>query len=797
MRVASRRFSRVLAGLLWLCPALGCAQESRATSTDRFAALILAAEQAAARGHRDVSVQLARQLTSQYERSGATSAAEHTSAGRAYVLQGVGNVAAVKAALAAFDRATAMDSSYLESQRRTAALFLDKYDAPEARTLYAGVLRRAPEDAEALLGLARVEEFESKGNALETARKSANANPRFAPARAFIARLQLDAEAFDSARVTARSAVALDSTLLDAWSVLGAVAWLTGDSVTYRDAQAVARRLQPGGAEFDVFLAEAAVRQRRYAEAVRLAGEAVGRDSLSVAALGVLGTNQLRLGDFPAGRAALERAFALDPYNVWHKNTLDLLDKMRGFRTVERGRFRITAPEREADLLVLYIAPLLERAYDSLAMRYDYRPATPIHLELYDVQADFSVRTVGLNGLGALGVSFGNLLALDAPNVQAKGSYNWGSTAWHELAHTFTLGASAHRVPRWLSEGLSVLEERRANPGWGARGSLGWLMAYAGGRIRPLSQLNDGFMRPRTPDEVGNSYYQASLFGEWVESTRGAAALRGLLKGYRDGQDTPTVFQRVLGLSMAQADAQFDGWVQTRYASAIAAVGGMQGVGADADAGADAGADAARGARAASRDSSGGRFVRTMREAVAMMNARPDSARVLFEQARAMMPAYAGDDGPSWFLSQLALQRGDTAAVLTYLPEVTGRDETAYDANVLEARVRGRRGDVAGAMSAWERALWIWPYEAADRRELAQLATQAGDHARSIRERRAVLALRPTDVLQARYELAKALADGGDVAGARRELLSVLEEAPSYEQAQALLLELRRRGGPR
>jgi len=786
--VTSRRFTHVLAGLLWLWPAVGCAQEARAPLPDRFASLIASAEQAAARGERAASVRLARQLTSQYESGGAANAAEHTSAGRAYVLQGVGNVDAVKAALAAFDRATAMDSTYLESQRRTAALFLDKYDAPEARALYSGVLRRAPDDAEALLGLARVEEFESKGNPLETARKSANANPRFAPARAFIARLHLDAEAFDSARVTARSAVALDSALLDAWSVLGAVAWLTGDSASYREAQATARRLQPAGAAFDVFLAEALVRQRRYAEAVRLAGEAVRRDSLSVAALGVLGTNQLRLGDFAAGRAALERAFALDPYNVWHKNTLDLLDKMRGFRTVERGRFRITAPEKEADLLVLYIAPLLERAYDSLALRYDYRPPTPIHLEFYDVQADFSVRTVGLNGLGALGVSFGTLLALDAPNVQAKGSYNWGSTAWHELAHTFTLGASAHRVPRWLSEGLSVLEERRANAGWGARGSLGWLMAYAGGRIRPLSQLNDGFMRPRSPDEVGNSYYQASLFGEWVETTRGAAALRGMLAGYRDGQDTPTVFQRVLGLSMAQADAQFDAWIQTRYASAIAAVGGMR------TAGTVVGASARD---AIARDSSGGSFVRTMREGVALMNTRPDSARALFERARSMMPAYAGDDGPSWFLSQLALQRGDTATVLTYLPEVTGRDETAYDANVLEARVRSRRGDVAGAMAAWERALWIWPYEAADRNELAQLAARAGDHARAVRERRAVLALRPTDVLQARYELAKALADSGDVAGARRELLSVLEEAPSYEQAQALLLELRRRGGPR
>ena len=753
-------------------PLPACAQERAAVAPDRFAAEIAAAEASARRGARADAVARARRIVAAYERDGGRSSAEHTSAGRAYVLLGSGNAGAVRAALGAFDRATALDSTNLEAQRRTGALFLDKYNAPEARASYAAVLARAPNDAEALLGLARVEEFEGKGTALATARKSVAANARHADALAYVARLQLDAEAFDSARVTALAAVTADSTALDGWAVLGSLAWLTGDSATYQRALRAATALQPAPVDFFVRLAESAVRQRRYEEAVRLAERAVRFDSLSVPALGVLGTNQLRLGAMDDGRRTLERAFALDPFNVWHKNTLDLLDKLRGFQTIDQGRFRVVAPAEEAELLALYIVPLLERAYDSLAVRYGYRPPTPVRLEFYRQHADFSVRTVGLNGLGALGVSFGSLLAMDTPSARDRGTFNWDSTAWHELTHAFTLGASAHRVPRWLSEGLSVLEERRAGTGWGARTTLPWMLAYQRGQLRPLSALTDGFMRPRYPEETSFSYYQASLFCEWVETTKGARALPALLTAYRDGLDTPSAFQKVLGLTMPQADAQFDAWLKGRFATELAAVGG-----------------------AGARDSSGGTFVHTMRQAVTLLEARQDSARVLLERARTLFPSYSGEDGPAWYLSQVALGVRDTALAIAMLEQVTGRSETAWQANQLEARLRRERGDLAGAAAALERMLWIWPYEAGDHEALALMAAARGDHALAVRERRAVIATRPTDLLTARYELARALADAGEVAAARRELLQVLEEAPSFEKAQTLLLELRRRGG--
>src|SRR6185503_18134860 len=122
---------------------------------------------------------------------------------------------------------------------------------------------------------------------------------------------------------------------------------------------------------------------------------------------------------------------------------------------------------KESALLSIYGSALAEEAYDSLAARYGYKPATPVRVEVYNSHADFSVRTVGLAGLGALGVSFGNVVAMDSPSAREGGEFNWGSTLWHELAHVFTLGMTAHRVPRWLSEGLSVVEERRARRTWG------------------------------------------------------------------------------------------------------------------------------------------------------------------------------------------------------------------------------------------------------------------------------------------------------------------------------------------
>ena len=64
---------------------------------------------------------------------------------------------------------------------------------------------------------------------------------------------------------------------------------------------------------------------------------------------------------------------------------------------------------------------------------------------------------------------------------------------------------------------------------WGA-GATGWCVSeMANGKLRPISTLSDGFLRPRVPEETQFSYYQASLVGEMVDASRGAEALPACL----------------------------------------------------------------------------------------------------------------------------------------------------------------------------------------------------------------------------------------------------------------------------
>ncbi len=672
----------------------------RTNSSERRQASVIVAELANRRGDRATAVRTASAILDAYEDAASPwPARDQVAAGRAYLLLAERDAGAVRSALRAFDAAAAADPTLLDAQLRAADLLLAKYNAPDARASYEGVLRRRADHPRALLGLAKVEEFEGKGTALATARKALEGNVSLTGAHLLIAKLYLESEADDSARAAASRALAVDSSAVDAWATIAAVAWLRGDSAAFRAARASVTRLDPRPSDFYVTLADAASRQRRYADAARFSEQALALDSSSVPALGALGTNLLRAGEIARGRALIERAFEIDPFNLWHKNTLDLLDELATFRTVRMGRFEFVTPAREADILLPYLSPLLEEAYEKLAARYGYRPEPPIRMELFERHADFSVRTVGLTGLGALGVSFGPVLAMDAPSARDPGSFNWGSTAWHELAHTFTLGLSGNRVPRWFSEGASVLEGRRARPGWGADVSPRFIQALRSNDLRKVSALNDGFVRPRDPGEVVLSYYQASLVCEMLEEQFGADVLGKMLRAWGEGHETPAVFQRVLPVDEATLDRRFSEWVARRFTARI----------------------------------------------------DPDTLRADADLER--------------------LRARVTAA------------ERAKDDKALA--------------DALEQMIWVWPYDQEVHERLATVAARLGQPGTVVRARRTIVALGPSDVLEARYQLARALLAAGDRAAARREVLGVLEQAPTFEKAQGLLLELRNPDGGR
>lgn len=720
------------------------------------------------RGERDAAMRQFDRFIDVYNASESLTASALTAVGTAVRFLGARDPQLFRDALKAYDEAMAEDPSDPEPRVRLGQLFLDKYNSPDAQETLREVLSANPRHPRALLEMARAKHFDGSSEALDLVRKSLEVNPNLIPARLLLARLLLEQENDAAAEAEIRKALAVNPASLEALSMLAALHFVRGEHDAYGRVSQQVQQLNPRYAELYTTVGDAAVRRRLYDEASELGERAVALDPTAWSAFGMLGLNELRRGRAEAARRHLEQAFKGDPYNVWTKNTLDLLDTYPRYRTVRTPRFELFLHEDEADLLSLYAAEIAEEAYRNLSERYGYQPPSPIRVEFYPNHADFSVRSVGLAGLGALGVAFGNVLAMDSPSAREKGQFNWGSTLWHEITHAVTLGLSDHRVPRWFTEGLSVHEERRARPGWGSETGPTFLLAYAGGELPPASRLSEVFVRPESPEQLGHGYHLASLVVEWMEEAHGFQAVLGFLRGYAQGRTTEQLLGSELRSDPERFDKDFDAWIRRRYATQLRALG-----------------------RLVPGSVEGGEFTEAMVESQRLIEqGRLDEARRAVERAAELFPEYSGASAPHAILAEIHLKQGNQREAAEALKKLTALDENAFAANLKLAEILEGTGDAAGAAEALERIVYIFPMELELHGRLAQLYERAGDHRRAIRERRAVVALNPVDRAEALYQLALALERSGDRAAAKQEVLRALEASPRFDKAQELLLRL-------
>ncbi|HEX6071297.1 MAG TPA: tetratricopeptide repeat protein [Longimicrobiaceae bacterium] len=707
------------------------------------------------RGEVDEAMQRFDRFIDVYNDSDNLSAADLTAVGTAVRYLAIRDHQLFQDALKAYDEAVAADPEFLEPRLLLGELFLDRYDSPQAQEAFLEVLAINSVHPRALVGMARAKQFDGDTpEAFELATKALEINYQSVPARVLLARLTIDSENPVSAEQEIEEALKVNPRSLEALSMLAAIRFLQGDDRRFGEVRDRVLGFNPRYAPLYVTLAELAAQHRRYAQAADFARRAVELDSSAWAGYGALGLNQLRLGQVEEARASLERSFDGDPYNAWIKNTLDLLDTFGDYELRTSPRFVYMLHGEEAGLLYPYISQLAEEAYDDFARRYGYEPETPIRIEVYPRHADFSVRTVGLTGLGALGVAFGNVLALISPSATEAGEVNWGSTLWHELGHTMALGMSNNRVPRWFTEGLSVVEERKARPGWGSETTADFMMAYDATEIPPVSRLNEGFTRPASPQHLGLAYHMASLVVEWIEETHGFDAIVGMLRAYGEGMSTQQAFRRVLREDPETMDDAFDRWLRAKYPKARVEA-----------------------------------YTRALNEASELYRAG--------EQERAkqkllpVLDVFGGaDPTPHAMLGRIYLEQGDTAAALASFARVAEIDENAYGTNGALAELATARRDPAQTAAAFERIMYIYPFEIEDHRRLATLYAEIGDWEKAVREREAVVALEPVDRAEALYQLAVALRAAGKPQEARAQVIRALEAAPAFERAQELLLEL-------
>ena len=145
------------------------------------------------------------------------------------------------------------------------------------------------------------------------------------------------------------------------------------------------------------------------------------------------------------------------------------MDSYKNFETFKTDNTIVRLHKKEADCCSPYFEGELKRAIATFEKKYKMKLESPVQVEVYPDHEDFAVRTLGMPGLGALGVTFGYVVAMDSPSGRKPGTFHWASTLWHELSHVYVLTATKHRVPRWFTEGMAVHEETAASPDWGDR----------------------------------------------------------------------------------------------------------------------------------------------------------------------------------------------------------------------------------------------------------------------------------------------------------------------------------------
>ena len=644
---------------------------------------------------------------------------------------------------------------------RWGRMYLEHYQEGDAAKLFQEALELRDNHPGALLGLARVASGGFEAKAVELAKLALQQDPGLVEAQELLAFLALEDVDEPRAVEEADKALKMSAEALDALAIRAVIDWLND-----REDTPWLRRIQEVNPVYGEAYAMAGhffVLNRRYEEGIAFYRRALELNPRLWKARSELGVNLMRLGREEEARRELEHCY----HNGWRDaatvNTLTLMDSYRNFVTYRAPNMILRLHRKEAGVLRPYFEAELSRAIETFRRKYRLGPKGPVQLEVYPDHEDFAVRTMGMPGLGALGVTFGEVVAMDSPSARPPGAFHWASTLWHELSHVFSLTATGHRVPRWFTEGLAVHEETAVSPEWGDRLSPAIIAAIREDKLLPLRQLDRGFIRPTYPAQVVVSYYQAGKICDYIHETRGWDKLLQMLDGFARRQTTPEVVQDALGISPEDLDREFLAWLKSKTRTAVE------------------GFD---------------QWKKDMKALAAI--ARMGDHRGVIEQGpaiRDVYPEYVEEESAYALIAAAHLAQGDRKGAMAELERYARAGGRSPELLKKLAGLQEEAGLKKAAAGTLERVNRIYPVNDEElHRRLGGLWLEIGAAEAAIREYTVVLAMNPVDQAASRFHLARAYKAANRDEEALEHVISALEAAPGYRPAQEMLLELSQKG---
>ena len=697
-----------------------------------------------------------------------------------------------------YDQAKRADSHCRDAWIASGQLALDKDDYELAAKTFLEALKKFPDDPEIELGLARAyapSDAPRMGKYLDQVLAF---NSNNIPAILMYAEHLITAEEYDEAGKQLTRALNVNPWEPDAWAYRAVLAHLASDTNAETSARQSALKYWTNNPHVDHLIGRQLSQKYRFTEGARYQQQALAFEPDYLPSKIQLAQDWLRLGREAAGWELADEVHRRDGYDVTAYNLFTLRETIGKYRTLTNADFIVRMTTNEAALYGDRVLALLQRAKDRLSEKYGFTPSQPTTVEIFAEQKDFGVRTFGVaHNPGFLGVCFGNVITANSPAAQAGHPENWEGVLWHEFCHVITLGLTKNKMPRWLSEGISVYESRLANPTWDRGMNPRFREMVLQGELTPVGELSSAFMTPKSALHVQFAYFESSIVVQYLVEKFGLPALQAILKDLSNGVAMNTALAaRTEPLDKLEGD--FAVYIK---AQATNLAPGLDWTKADDD-----GDDNENGAPHRKPN----QLVRVLRPPgntgtnaathnptnywdlidTANQAAKAKDWKSAKAPLQKLIELYPKGVESYPVLARAHRELGETNEERAVLIKLTALEADATDAFSRLMDLDTQAADWPGVTENAERFLAVNPLVAQPYRQLATAAEAQDRLDLGIRSLQRLLLLDPSDPADVHYHLARLLRRQGDGAGARRQVLQALEEAPRFRAAQALLLEI-------
>ncbi len=688
-----------------------------------------------------------------------------------------------------FDRAKKIEEGYIDAYLAAGELALDKSDFARAAKEFQAGLKFSASHPDLHYGLARAFFPDDRQRAIKSLLKAIERNPFHTGSLLLEAEYLIDTEHYKEAEEILAQVITRNATEPRAWAYQSALAELArNDHAEADEARLAALSDWDGNPQVDHLIGRVLSRNYRFAEGAEHQRQALAKDPDFLASKIQLAHDLLRLGDEDKAWQLADEVAAADAYNVLAFNLTVLRDEMKNYVTLESPEFTVRMPRDEAVIYGDRALEILNEARDLLCEKYGLVLDQPVLVEFFPHQQDFAIRTFGnLGGGGILGACFGTVVTMNSPGGLAAQRNNWEATLWHEFCHVVTLTVTKNRMPRWLSEGISVYEEIQRNSAWGEHMNLTYRsMILNDDALTPISELSSAFYSPESGAHLMFAYYESSQVVDYLIEGWGEAAFRNILRDLADGVLINDAISRHTGpmqelepafaarmTNLAEAYGSDVEWEPPQAMQLFDAMGVPT-------------IDAAE-ARLRKNPKAwwAQKLIAEQRLADQQWQQAADAAQKLID----IFPAAVDGDGTGYALRAAALRGlGDAEGEAATLRELADRSAEAWKAydRLMELDLEAERWPELEKNT--HRARAINPFSKR-LHYCAGCAHQALDRKQdAVSSFEKLLTLKPANPSEVRYRLAGLMRDEQPEV-ARRHLLDALVDAPRYRDAHRLLLE--------